>query len=85
VGRYPSPTTKTVLSVANQGVAIAHADMDRIFDLYWRSDQKNEGAHFVLGLHICAQVAEAHQGTRKAMSSARAGTRFEMRWPVNAL
>jgi signal transduction histidine kinase len=72
-----------VLSVSNQGAVIDPTDLDRIFDPYWRSDRPDKGTHLGLGLHICAQVAKAHQGTLTATSSAHAGTRFEMRWPVS--
>lgn len=75
---------EAVLSVTNQGAEIAIADLDRIFDPYWRSDQQDNGTHLGLGLHICSQVAKAHRGTLTATSSAHAGTRFEMRWPVVA-
>jgi signal transduction histidine kinase len=75
---------EAVLSVTNQGAEIAIADLDRIFDPYWRSDQQDNSTHLGLGLHICSQVAKAHRGTLTATSSAHAGTRFEMRWPVGA-
>lgn len=71
-----------VLSVTNQGVTMAQEDLDRIFDPYWRSGQQDEGTHLGLGLHICAQVAEAHRGKLTATSSAESGTRFELQWPV---
>jgi signal transduction histidine kinase len=74
---------EAVLSVTNHGAVIALADLDRIFDPYWRSDLHNQGAHLGLGLHICAQVAKAHRGTLTATSSAPAGTRFELRWPAD--
>ena len=73
---------EAVLSVTNQGAEIAKADLNRIFDPYWRLDQQDNGTHLGLGLHICSQVAKAHRGTLTATSSAHAGTRFEMRWPV---
>lgn len=73
---------EAVLSVTNQGRVIAQADLNRIFEPYWRSDQQDKGTHLGLGLHICAQVAKAHRGTLTATSSAQTGTRFEMRWPV---
>jgi signal transduction histidine kinase len=73
---------EAVLSVANQGAVIAQADLDLMFDPYWRSDPQDNGSHLGLGLHICSQVAKAHRGTLTATSSAQAGTRFELRWPV---
>lgn len=73
---------KAVLSVTNQGVVIAQSDLDQIFDPYWRSNSQDEGTHLGLGLHICAQVANAHRGTLTVTSSTHAGTRFELRWPV---
>ncbi|HUD33197.1 MAG TPA: HAMP domain-containing sensor histidine kinase [Variovorax sp.] len=75
---------EAVLSVVNQGAVIDEAELDRIFDPYSRSDRQDQSTHLGLGLHICAQVAKAHRGTLTATSSAEAGTRFELRWPVDA-
>ncbi|MGJ7580473.1 GAF domain-containing sensor histidine kinase [Variovorax sp. RHLX14] len=73
---------EAVLSVTNQGAVIAQAELDRMFDPYWRSNSQDQGNHLGLGLHICAQIAKAHRGTLTAASAAQAGTRFELRWPV---
>lgn len=75
---------EAVLSVTNQGTVVAQSDLNQIFDPYWRSDSQDKGTHLGLGLHICAQVAKAHRGTLTVTSSAQAGTRFELRWPVDA-
>ena len=73
---------EAVLSVTNQGDVIDQADLDRMFDPYWSSDQRDQSTHLGLGLHICMQIAKAHRGTLTATSSAQTGTRFELRWPV---
>jgi hypothetical protein len=75
---------EAVLSVVNQGAVIDVVELDRIFDPYSRLDRQDQSTHLGLGLHICAQVARAHRGTLTATSSAEAGTRFELRWPVGA-
>ncbi|WKB55760.1 sensor histidine kinase [Eleftheria terrae] len=50
------------LCVSDEGVGVAHADLPRIFDRFWRGPtRRGEGAG--LGLSICQEIARAHGAT----------------------
>ena len=70
------------LCVTNQGNAIAPELMGKLFDPYWRADSAAAGASLGLGLHICNQIAKAHQGSVQVQSSPDTGTCFTVVWPL---
>lgn len=70
------------LSVRNAGVPIAQADMERIFEPYWRPVESRPGGGLGLGLHICSMIVQAHGASLTVSSSAEAGTCFTARLPV---
>jgi signal transduction histidine kinase len=69
------------LSVANKGVPIPPALLDKLFHPFFRGDQsKQQGLG--LGLYIASEIARAHGGTLEATSDAEE-TRFTFRMPLN--
>ena len=70
------------LSVCNAGTPIAPSCLARIFEPYWRPAESKPGGGLGLGLHICAMIVKAHDGTLHVSSSAEAGTCFTARLPV---
>lgn len=70
------------LSVRNAGEPISQADMERIFEPYWRPVESKPGGGLGLGLHICSMIVQAHGATLTVSSSAEDGTCFTARLPV---
>lgn len=70
------------LSVCNAGLPIAPSSLARIFEPYWRPAESKPGGGLGLGLHICAMIVKAHDGTLHVSSSSDAGTCFTARLPV---
>lgn len=71
------------LSVRNAGTPIPPANLDRIFEPYWRPADSKPGGGLGLGLHICAQIVQAHGGTLKVSSTLEHGTCFTARLPAH--
>ncbi len=72
-----------MLSVTNGGTPISAADLEKIFQPYWRPENSKPGGGLGLGLYICAEIVAAHAGTLQVTSSAAEGTRFIAKLPVN--
>lgn len=70
------------LSVCNAGIPISPTSLARIFEPYWRPAESKPGGGLGLGLHICAMIVKAHDGTLHVSSSSDAGTCFTARLPV---
>ncbi|MET0382822.1 MAG: GAF domain-containing sensor histidine kinase [Burkholderiaceae bacterium] len=69
------------LTVTNSGPGIAPSHLERVFEPYWRPQTSSPGGGLGLGLHICAQIAEAHGG-RMRVTSADGVTCFTAVIPV---
>ncbi len=57
--------SQIVITVANNGCALDAAQVSHVFDRYWRGDASRAGSgqHCGLGLALCKQLVEMHQGT----------------------
>ena len=61
-----------VLEVVNSYAAVGEADLDRLFDRFYRSDKaRTSGSGFGIGLSIAQATASAHRAT---LSAYRAGS-----------
>lgn len=70
------------LLVRDEGIGIAAADQERIFERFARAvDMRNYGG-FGLGLYIVRQIVEAHGGTIAVTSAAGAGATFRVTLPL---
>jgi signal transduction histidine kinase len=68
--------------VADSGMGIAEADLERVFDRFWRAPGVRGTAGSGLGLAITKWVAELHGGTVKVSSELGEGTVFAIELPV---
>jgi signal transduction histidine kinase len=76
---------QAVMSVKDQGVGIAEADLPYIFEQFRRGD--NVAGHISgtgIGLAIVRQVVEQHSGTVEAESRPGAGSTFTVRIPLQS-
>lgn len=73
-----------VLTVEDNGIGIAAADADRVFEKYFRVSTGNthDVKGFGLGLSYVKLIAEAHGGTVSLASTKGKGTRVEVRLPL---
>jgi sigma-B regulation protein RsbU (phosphoserine phosphatase) len=68
--------------VANAGEPIPEAAMAKLFEPFFRADIRDSRQGLGLGLHIAAQIAEAHGG-RLAVTSTAEETRFLFTMPLH--
>ncbi len=73
--------SEAVLRVSNRGEPIDPAEIEHIFEAFWRSSDGARDASMGLGLHICQQIAKAHGGRIDVASTDQDGTCFSFRWP----
>jgi signal transduction histidine kinase len=72
-----------IIEVADTGTGIAPADLQRIFDRFWRSDSSRSRATggSGLGLAIARKLIEAHDGGITATSQLGVGSTFTITLP----
>ncbi|HEX9313506.1 MAG TPA: sensor histidine kinase, partial [Actinomycetota bacterium] len=72
--------SNVVLAVADWGIGIPAAEVDRIFDRFARVDshRNRQSGGFGLGLDIVKVIAEAHGGSVRARSTEGSGSVFEL-------
>ena len=75
--------TDAAISISDQGIGIAAADRNRIFEKFFRGS----GAHlnrqgFGLGLAIARELVGAHRGRIDVVSAPGAGSTFTIRLPL---
>ncbi|HEX2926232.1 MAG TPA: ATP-binding protein, partial [Ruminiclostridium sp.] len=81
---YEEDDKKLQVSVADQGIGIPEEDLSRIFDKFYRVDQREIRASGTgLGLSICKSIIEAHQGRIWAEKRPEGGTIFSFSLPVS--
>jgi len=72
------------VSVRDQGMGIAPADQERIFEQFERTDGASQVAGLGLGLYIARQIAQAHQGRLEVRSAPGEGAEFILSLPLRA-
>jgi two-component system sensor histidine kinase SenX3 len=72
------------ISVADQGIGIPEADLERIFERFYRVDpaRSRETGGTGLGLSIVKHVAAKHGGEITVWSSQNVGSTFALRLPL---
>lgn len=84
LGKHPDNVT---FAVRDTGIGIAAADVDHIFERFWRADRvrsrTSERGGFGLGLAISQWIAQAHGGTLTASSRLGRGTLFTLTLPLS--
>lgn len=76
--------THLILKVWNAGRPIPAESIDKIFQPFWRQSQSSSRNGLGLGLHICSQIVQAHEGQIYVTSSAARGTLFTVRLPLGS-
>lgn len=70
------------VSVRDQGMGIAPADQERIFEQFERTEGASQVAGLGLGLYIARQIAQAHQGRLEVRSAPGEGSEFVLSLPL---
>jgi signal transduction histidine kinase len=70
------------VQVADTGIGIAHEDLPRVFDRFYRADAARGAGGTGLGLAIARMVAERHRGTIAVESTPAVGSVFTVRLPA---
>jgi signal transduction histidine kinase len=71
------------MGVEDHGPGIPEGDQDRVFQRFWRADgERQEVGHSGLGLTIVRQIAEAHGGEVRLVSSPGEGAAFAIWLPA---
>jgi signal transduction histidine kinase len=71
-----------VLEVWNAGEPIPADSLGKIFQPFWRHSVSAGRNGLGLGLHICSQIVQAHEGRISVTSSLEHGTQFTARLPL---
>lgn len=79
-----SDRRELVVEIRDRGIGIDHADLERIFDPFFRTDRSRQRATggTGLGLALCRRIVDAHRGTIAATSSGGEGTTVIVRLPL---
>jgi signal transduction histidine kinase len=72
------------VSVRDQGMGIAPADQERIFEQFERTDGVADVPGLGLGLYIARQIAQAHAGRLEVRSAPHEGAEFILSLPLPA-
>ncbi len=73
-----------VISVTDSGIGIPEAELDQIFDKFYRANNKT--THKIpgvgLGLYICKMIVQAHSGHIWASNRSEGGSTFSFSLPI---
>ena len=74
------------INVQDWGKGIAPADLDRIFNQFYRiAEDKNKAPGLGLGLYLCKEFIEAHHGKIWAESKEGNGTIIHITLPIGII
>jgi signal transduction histidine kinase len=68
--------------VIDNGVGMSPQQCEKLFDLYFRGNQKRHSVGLGLGLYMCRQIVAAHGGEIGVDSYLNSGTTFWFKLPV---
>ncbi len=75
-----SEATGITIEVKDTGIGISDEDQATLFEAFSQGKHKRSGNG--LGLHLCRQIIEAHQGTISVQSQLEKGTTFTVSLPL---
>jgi two-component system heavy metal sensor histidine kinase CusS len=68
--------------ISNSGPEILEADAERVFERFFQADESHATRGNGLGLSLCREIAHAHGGTIRLVSSTEKATDFLVELPV---
>ena len=73
------------VSVRDEGMGIKPRDLEKLFDRYYRvqTSHTQNISGFGIGLYLCAEIVERHQGTIWVESQSGVGSTFYFSLPLN--
>lgn len=73
-----------VISVEDEGMGIGQADLEKLFDRYYRAEHKQMEniSGFGIGLYLCAEIINRHEGRIWAESVVGKGSTFYFEIPL---
>lgn len=73
---------QVILHIKDTGVGIDESEVNRVFERFWRSERgKGQAVGTGLGLYLCKQIVDAHQGEIIVASVEGTGTTFTVVMP----
>ncbi len=83
-GYLPTANQDVEIFVSDQGMGIAEEDRDQIFERFYRAGKDKVGtiSGFGIGLYLCREIVELHNGHITVESNSAGGTTFKVRLPA---
>ncbi|WP_313419344.1 PAS domain-containing sensor histidine kinase [Sphingobacterium multivorum] len=83
-GYLPTVNQDIEIFVSDQGMGIAEEDRDQIFERFYRAGKDKVGtiSGFGIGLYLCREIVELHNGHIAVESNSAGGTTFKVRLPA---
>jgi two-component system, OmpR family, sensor histidine kinase ArlS len=75
---------EVVISIADNGAGIPHADLPHIFQPFYRADNTRQEGGFGLGLSLAARIIKIHKGHISVTSEPGKQTVFTVTLPAAA-
>lgn len=73
---------QVTIHIKDTGIGIAEEDLQKVFERFWRSEKgKGQAVGTGLGLYLCQQIIDAHQGDINVSSTEGSGTTFSVVLP----
>lgn len=73
---------QVMLHIKDTGIGINESELNRVFERFWRSEKgKGQAVGTGLGLYLCKQIVDAHQGEIIVESEEGKGTTFTVVMP----
>jgi PAS domain S-box-containing protein len=76
-----SPDSVTI-SVKDNGIGIRPQELSRLFERYYRVEHQTNITGFGIGLYLCYEIVQAHQGKIWAESEPGIGSTFHVELPI---
>ncbi len=83
-GYSPTDNKDIEIFVSDEGMGIAEEDRDQIFERFYRAGKDRVGtiSGFGIGLYLCREIVELHNGHIAVESNSAGGTTFRVRLPA---
>ncbi|HSZ34565.1 MAG TPA: sensor histidine kinase, partial [Puia sp.] len=70
------------ISIADNGIGFEESDAEKIFDLFYRLNDRKRYGGSGIGLSICRKIAQNHNGFIQASGRPDMGAEFDIYLPV---